>query len=370
MLSSQIAKPVNLNEIWDNLRMGIDDTYKQQRMPKKVFMNLYTHVYDYCTSAAPKSSAASQTSSITSKNKKGSQTTTTPEGAQICGVELYTKIKNFLISYLENMKSSGIDLMDEDALNFFTKRWEQYQFSSKVLNGFCAYLNRHWVKRRNESGDKDVYEIYNLALVTWRDIFFNSFSKKVTNAVLNLIEKERNGDSINTRLISGVAECYVALGISHDDFGKPESKEPTLAIYKEYFEEPFIKATECYYKLESSEFLRQNPITEYMKKVEQRLKEEEKRIQTYLNESTKEVLMRKCEEVLIQNHLDLFHSEFQNLLNDEKNDDLARMYDLVIKIPDGLSELKRLLEQHIYNQGMEAIRKKFRSSPKRPEILR
>jgi hypothetical protein len=37
--------------------------------------------------------------------------------------------------------------------------------------------------------------------------------------------------------------------------------------------------------------------------------------------------------------------------------DLARMYDLVIKIPDGLSELKRLLEQHIYNQGMEAIKK-------------
>ena len=37
--------------------------------------------------------------------------------------------------------------------------------------------------------------------------------------------------------------------------------------------------------------------------------------------------------------------------------DLARMYDLVAKIPDGLVELKRLLETYIYNQGMEAIEK-------------
>ncbi len=33
------------------------------------------------------------------------------------------------------------------------------------------------------------------------------------------------------------------------------------------------------------------------------------------------------------------------------------MYDLLSKIPDGLTELKRLLEIHIYNQGMEAIEK-------------
>ena len=172
---------------------------------------------------------------------------------------------------------------------------------------------------------------------------------------MELIDRERNGETVNSVLMRKITDQYVALGLGVDEEGEEAMVQSTLGVYKTYFEEGFLARTADYYRAESSAFLSSNSVTEYMKKVQGRLEEEEKRMQTYLHESTYEELFGTCERIMIAEHVDKMHAEFPGLLEQEQLADLNNMYELLSRIPDGLAPLRVILKEHIKSQGLKAL---------------
>jgi len=346
---------VSLEEAWADLHKGIVQVFergggppvepkeeggKQKRvsLTRERYMLLYTAVHNFCTQTGR--------GTLAGRNHQG--------GASLVGSELYHKLIDFLQQHCKMLLQEGMPKVGDDVLQFFSDSWQLYTFSAKVLNNLFAYLNRHWVPRAREEGQTDVHEVYKLTLVIWRESLFLPLQTQIFEGVMGLIERERNGEKVNTQLIRNITDCFVALGLEEDEESEG-GMNGELTVYKKHFEDAFLQRTEEYYVKESTAFLQENPVTEYMKKAMQRLEQEQTRVVSYLHESTRDDLAKKCEHTLIKQHEERLQGEFQVLLNDEKTEDLSRMYQLMARIKDGLTPLRELLEAHVCAQGMAAL---------------
>jgi cullin 1 len=192
-----------------------------------------------------------------------------------------------------------------------------------------------------------------LSLVQWRNNLFIPIEQKqtkLTGAILRLIEAQRNGDTIDQGLVKKVVDSFVLLGLDDTDANKT-----CLDIYKEHFEIPFIESTVRYYKQESESFLAANSVSDYLKKAEERLREEEDRVERYLNAHTRKALISNCEHVLIREHATRMWESFQNLLDYDKDEDLQKMYTLLSRIQEGLEPLWKKFEEHVKKAGLAAV---------------
>nr|POF02094.1 cullin-1 [Quercus suber] len=303
-------------------------------------MTLYTTIHNFCT--AQKNTGPSAGGHIHASSR----------GAYLLGEELYQKLNEYLKGHLAGVHAEMIKHSDEALLTYYIKEWKRYTTAGTYNNHLFKYLNRHWVKREMDEGKKDIYDIYTLHLVRWKEDMFGTTQNAVMDAVLRLVEKQRNGETIEQSKIKDVVNSFVSLGIDDAD-----STKSTLEVYRQYFERPYLEATGKYYEIESRQFLLENSVVDYMKKAERRLDEEKERVPLYLLSEITQPLMKTCEQALIAEHAPVLRDEFQVLLDNDREDDMARMYKLLARIPDGLEPLRKRFEEHVKRAGLLAVQR-------------
>eukprot|EP00727_Mastigamoeba_balamuthi_P002477 m51a1_g12226 putative cullin a (1124) ;mRNA; r:60316-65932 len=333
------ARRFGIDDVWPDIEAGMQTVLRNvdQSFPMARWMQLYTAVYNHCTTARPQRPQSAGKAS---------------PGANFVGEDLYARVTDLLKRHMKTLlKAVDAKPSGEGMLQFYVTEWQRYTLATKSLNHIFQYLNRHWIKREADDGRRtDVCEVYSQSLVIWRDHFFNALKTRLTNAVLALVEAERNGDQINAALVGAVIATYVSLGLSKNGKG-----EPTLQIYKEFFCDEYVAAAEAYYARESASFIASNSVSDYMRRVETRLAEEVRRCKAYLHPSTEQEVVQRLEQVLIEKHLDAMWSEFLVMLQEDRKEDLARVFSLLSRVQRGLDPLRNTFENHVQTVGLATV---------------
>ncbi|CAJ0957478.1 unnamed protein product, partial [Mesorhabditis belari] len=341
--------------IWPDLESGLDDIFGERRIEQKRYMTLYTHVYNHCINSIKSLVNPAILAPKSGRNSINDYR----NGSLFSGSELYQRLKNYLERTVTEALQEGNEKHDEELFRFYVDKWKQFCFYFKVIDGIFDCLNKHLCEPGVEVNRDSKRVLFYVKTLLLREL-----DARFMQGVMDLIRQERDGQTIDRSFIRAVVEFYVDLGID-------ENSRSLERFYRQKFEKRFLGETENYYTTEADDFLQQNSFTEYMKKIEKRLNEEAERCNFYLHATTLQPLSQICETVFIQRKIELFQRDFGPLLEQERDDDLARIYQLCGRIEQGLEELKLALERHITRQGQNAIDEIAKKSPNDPrEFMR
>ncbi|KAK0563416.1 hypothetical protein OC861_004813 [Tilletia horrida] len=227
--------------------------------------------------------------------------------------------------------------------------WNDHYRCMKNLAMVLGYLDRTWVPQTEEPG------ILQLGLELFRDTVIRSkiypIETYLFSTLLSQIRIEREGNAINRSVLKSSIDMLNAL--THPRQGLAINARQTL--YKHDFEPKLLSTTAEFYQSESVPLLDRGDASAYLRHVERRFQEEEDRVTVYLKSATAPALRSLLEQHLLSAHLRTISgmpdSGLDYMLEEDKIDDLARMYRLFYRVAEGPTVLKAGVRAYIGHKG-------------------
>jgi len=260
------------------------------------------------------------------------------------GDRLYQGLQDVVDEHLTSVAKGVAAAPDHNFLTSLNEAWSEHERSMIMIRDILMYMDRVYV------GQVGVLPVYDLGLVIFQcNVARNPIIKeRLLRTLLDLIHKERTGELINRSLVKSITQMLVDLGVNNRQ------------VYEEDFETPFLEATREFYYVESQEFIASNSCPDYMRKAENRRREELERVQYYLDQNSESKVREVVETELIAKHMQtLVHMENSGLipmLRDDKVEDLSRMYNLLQKVEGGLDLMRTVLGNYVKECGIEIVK--------------
>ncbi|KAH1209174.1 Cullin-1 [Glycine max] len=320
-MSMSERKTIDLDQGWDFMQKGILklknilEGLPEPQFSSEDYMMLYTTIYNMCTQKPPHDYSQ----------------------------QLYDKYRESFEEYIVSTVLPSLrEKHDEFMLRELVKRWANHKIMVRWLSRFFHYLDRYFIARRS------LPPLNEVGLTCFRDLVYKELNGKVRDAVISLIDQEREGEQIDRALLKNVLDIFVEIGMGQMDH------------YENDFEAAMLKDTSAYYSRKASNWILEDSCPDYMLKAEECLKREKDRVAHYLHSSSEPKLLEKVQHELLSVYanqlLEKEHSGCHALLRDDKVEDLSRMFRLFSKIPRGLDPVSSIFKQHVTAEGMALVK--------------
>lgn len=248
--------------------------------------------------------------------------------------QLYEKLRvlceQHVISNVEQFLKDSMDSVY--FLKLMNECWQAHCRQMIMVRSIFLFLDRTFVLQ-----NPSISSIWDLGLELFRShIISNALVQtRSVEGLLLLIERERNGETVDRGLLKNLLRML-----------------SDLQIYQEAFEIRFLQATEELYAAEGQRLMQVQEVSAYLVHVEKRLSEEWERLLHYLDHTTKKPLIYNVEKQLLGEHLkSILQKGLDQLLDENRIPDITLLYSLFSRVRDGLPELCVHFNQYIKKRG-------------------
>lgn len=315
-------KIIDFEEGWAEMKVGIaklknllEGDPNETQFTSKDYMNMYTMIYNMCTQKPPHDYSA----------------------------QLYERYKESFNSYLASTVMPAMKEKEgESMLRDLVYRWGNHKVMVRWLSRFFNYIDRYYVIRHS------LLDLHDVGIQCFRDLVYSELKATVKDAVVDLINREREGEVIDRILLKNVVQIFVDIGMGNMD------------AYQEDFENHLLPTAARYYEAKSARWIAEDSTPQYLVKAEECINAEKTRVENYLHRSSEDKLLRVVESELLAKYeetlLNKENSGCRCLLRNNKVDDLSRLYRLFLRVPQGLDPIGVIFRQHITDEGMDVLK--------------
>lgn len=262
------------------------------------------------------------------------------------GDMLYAGVTKSVTSKLEGIAAAVRNAGPDSLLETIVSQWDLHKLTMGMIRDILMYMDKTYCKQQKKR------PVYDMGVLLFRDHVVRSggVNQRLKKILLENVHKERTGEVIDKSLMKNCLSMLVDCNVTSTE------------VYEEEFERDFLNETRTFYQQESQDFISQNTVPDYLRKIETRIWQEEARADSYLDKTTKPKLKAVIQEELIVKYA-------QRLVEDEKTgcvpmfqanrlDDLGRMYTLFSREAKTLDEIRNAMGKLIRETGTNIVRDK------------